>query len=45
MGWRLDYFTITPDLLEKVISSEIRHEAWGASDHVPLVLTLRDMKL
>ncbi|KAI7895261.1 Endonuclease/exonuclease/phosphatase [Mucor mucedo] len=45
MGWRLDYFTVTPDLMDKVVSSEIRHEAWGASDHVPLVLTLRDVKL
>ncbi|GAA5796230.1 hypothetical protein HPULCUR_001600 [Helicostylum pulchrum] len=45
MGWRLDYFTVTPDLLENVVSSEIRHEAWGASDHVPVVLTLKDVKI
>ncbi|KAI7869737.1 Endonuclease/exonuclease/phosphatase [Spinellus fusiger] len=45
VGWRLDYFVITPDLLEKVVSSAIRHEAWGASDHVPLVLTLKDVTL
>ncbi|KAI8887982.1 hypothetical protein K501DRAFT_174208 [Backusella circina FSU 941] len=45
MGWRLDYFTVTPDLMDKVVSSEIRHEAWGASDHVPLTLTLKDIKL
>ncbi|KAI9480731.1 MAG: Endonuclease/exonuclease/phosphatase [Benjaminiella poitrasii] len=45
MGWRLDYFTVTPDLMDHVVSSEIRHEGWGASDHVPLVLTLKDVKL
>lgn len=45
MGWRLDYFVTTPDLMDKIISSEIRHEGWGASDHVPLVLTLKDVSL
>ncbi|KAG1459806.1 hypothetical protein G6F46_008612 [Rhizopus delemar] len=45
IGWRLDYFAITPDLLDRLVSSEIRHEAWGASDHVPLVLTLKDIEL
>ncbi|OBZ82762.1 DNA-(apurinic or apyrimidinic site) lyase [Choanephora cucurbitarum] len=45
MGWRLDYFTVTPDLMDHVVSSEIRHEGWGASDHVPLVLTLKDVKM
>ncbi|KAI8993642.1 Endonuclease/exonuclease/phosphatase [Pilobolus umbonatus] len=43
LGWRLDYFTVTPDLMDKVVSSEIRQEVWGASDHVPLVLTLKDI--
>ncbi|CEG65538.1 Putative Exodeoxyribonuclease III [Rhizopus microsporus] len=45
IGWRLDYFTVTPDLLDKIVSSEIRHEAWGASDHVPIILTLKDVIL
>ncbi|KAI8992182.1 Endonuclease/exonuclease/phosphatase [Mycotypha africana] len=45
IGWRLDYFTVTPELMDKVVSSDIRHEGWGASDHVPLVLTLKDIKL
>ncbi|KAG0172942.1 hypothetical protein DFQ28_008498 [Apophysomyces sp. BC1034] len=45
LGWRLDYFVVTPDLLDKVLSSEMRHEAWGASDHIPIVLTLKDIKL
>lgn len=45
IGWRLDYFVVTPDLLDKVVESEIRQDAWGASDHVPLVLVLKDMGL
>ncbi|KAI9319250.1 Endonuclease/exonuclease/phosphatase [Dichotomocladium elegans] len=45
IGWRLDYFVVTPDLMDKVVESEIRQEAWGASDHVPLVLVLKDVKL
>lgn len=45
MGWRLDYFVTTPDLIDKIVSSEIRHEGWGASDHVPLILTLDNVNL
>ncbi|KAF7731748.1 hypothetical protein EC973_008262 [Apophysomyces ossiformis] len=45
LGWRLDYFVVTPDLLDKVVASEMRHEAWGASDHIPIVLTLKDIHL
>ncbi|RCH96386.1 hypothetical protein CU098_011427 [Rhizopus stolonifer] len=45
MGWRLDYFVVSSDLWERVISSEIRHEAWGASDHVPITLTLKGVEL
>ncbi|KAI8379273.1 Endonuclease/exonuclease/phosphatase [Radiomyces spectabilis] len=45
IGWRLDYFVVTPDLLDKIVASSIRQEAWGASDHVPLVLTLKNISL
>jgi exodeoxyribonuclease III len=45
LGWRLDYFCLTPDLLPHLAGSKIRHELWGASDHVPLVLLLKDVKL
>ncbi|CAM0137178.1 hypothetical protein VKS41_008758 [Umbelopsis sp. WA50703] len=45
IGWRLDYFIITPDLEDKVIESEIRQTAYGASDHVPVVLVLKDTEL
>lgn len=45
IGWRLDYFVVTPDLLDKIVESEIRQEVWGASDHVPLVLVIKDVNL
>ncbi|KAI8062445.1 Endonuclease/exonuclease/phosphatase [Gongronella butleri] len=45
IGWRLDYFCVTPDLLDKMVASKIRHECWGASDHVPLVLLLKDVTM
>ncbi|KAJ3214941.1 hypothetical protein HDU67_001029 [Dinochytrium kinnereticum] len=46
MGWRLDYFVVSKRLMEKhVHDSIIRSEAWGASDHVPIVLVLKDLKL
>lgn len=40
LGWRLDYFYCPAELLTKVLSCEIREAVWGASDHVPLLLTL-----
>ncbi|KAI8143941.1 Endonuclease/exonuclease/phosphatase [Fennellomyces sp. T-0311] len=45
IGWRLDYFVVTPDLIDKIVASEIRQEAYGASDHVPLVLVLKDVDM
>ncbi|GAB5592792.1 hypothetical protein Unana1_07692 [Umbelopsis nana] len=45
LGWRLDYFVITPDLEDRVIESEMRQTAYGASDHVPIVLVLKDTEL
>jgi AP endonuclease-1 len=45
LGWRLDYFVVTPDLDDRVVESEIRQTAYGASDHVPIVLVLKDTKL
>ncbi|KAG2224192.1 hypothetical protein INT45_001310 [Circinella minor] len=45
IGWRLDYFVVTPDLMDKIVESEIRQIAWGASDHVPLVLVLKDVDM
>jgi exodeoxyribonuclease-3 len=39
VGWRLDYFFITPDLLPRVQSAAIHAEVLG-SDHCPVSLTL-----
>ncbi|KAI8048901.1 Endonuclease/exonuclease/phosphatase [Syncephalis plumigaleata] len=40
VGWRLDYFIASTRLLPRVLASEIRDEAYGASDHVPIMLLL-----
>jgi exodeoxyribonuclease III len=40
LGWRLDYAVVSQRLLPRVRDSAIRAEAYGASDHVPIVLTL-----
>ncbi|HBH13056.1 MAG: Exodeoxyribonuclease III [Clostridiales bacterium 38_11] len=39
VGWRIDYFFINNQMLDKVKSIEIHHEVLG-SDHCPLSLTL-----
>lgn len=39
VGWRIDYFFITPDLREKVTTAEIHPDIMG-SDHCPISLTL-----
>jgi exodeoxyribonuclease-3 len=39
VGWRLDYFYITPGLLDKVVKAEIMTEVTG-SDHCPVMLEL-----
>jgi exodeoxyribonuclease-3 len=40
IGWRLDYFFISPDLLDRVVSAEIYADVLG-SDHCPVGLTLK----
>ena len=40
VGWRLDYFFISADLSEKVVSAEIHPDVFG-SDHCPVSLSLR----
>ena len=40
VGWRLDYFFISGDLSEKVVSAEIHRDVFG-SDHCPVSLKLR----
>jgi exodeoxyribonuclease-3 len=39
VGWRLDYFFITPDLREHVSTAEIHADVYG-SDHCPVSLIL-----
>lgn len=39
VGWRIDYFFISPDLLERVAAAEIHADVMG-SDHCPISLTL-----
>lgn len=39
VGWRLDYFFISPDLLDKMENAEIHADVLG-SDHCPISLTL-----
>lgn len=39
IGWRIDYFFISPDLLDKMAAAEIHADALG-SDHCPISLTL-----
>ncbi|MCY4247637.1 MAG: exodeoxyribonuclease III [Chloroflexi bacterium] len=39
VGWRIDYFFISPDLLERVATAEIHADVMG-SDHCPISLTL-----
>ena len=39
VGWRIDYFFVSEDLKEKIISADILDQVLG-SDHCPIVLTL-----
>ncbi len=39
VGWRIDYFFISPDLLDKMATAEIHADVMG-SDHCPISLTL-----
>lgn len=39
VGWRLDYFFISPDLLSKVKDCDIAPEVYG-SDHCPVILDI-----
>ncbi|MEQ8672548.1 MAG: exodeoxyribonuclease III [Aggregatilineales bacterium] len=39
VGWRIDYFFISPDLRDKVVTAELHPDIMG-SDHCPISLTL-----
>ena len=40
VGWRIDYFLVSPSLVERVVAAEIHANIMG-SDHCPISLTLR----
>ena len=39
VGWRLDYFMVSPDLQERILAADIHDEVMG-SDHCPISLVL-----
>jgi len=39
VGWRIDYFFTTPDLVDRISNAEIHSDVFG-SDHCPISLTL-----
>jgi exodeoxyribonuclease-3 len=41
VGWRIDYFLVSPALVERVIAADIHPDILG-SDHCPVSLTLSD---
>lgn len=41
VGWRIDYFFVSADMMPNVQKSEIHADVYG-SDHCPIELTLRD---
>ncbi|PWY97971.1 hypothetical protein BCV70DRAFT_202462 [Testicularia cyperi] len=36
IGWRLDSFIVSKRIVQKALDCQIRHECYGASDHVPI---------
>jgi exodeoxyribonuclease-3 len=39
VGWRLDYFMVSPDLKEAIVAADIHEDVYG-SDHCPISLIL-----
>jgi exodeoxyribonuclease-3 len=39
VGWRLDYFMVSPDLKDRIVAADIHEEVMG-SDHCPVSLVL-----
>ena len=39
VGWRIDYFFVSPDLRQRIVAAEVHPEIMG-SDHCPISLTL-----
>lgn len=43
VGWRVDYFFVSRDLMPRVVAADIHPDVYG-SDHCPISLTLREEK-
>lgn len=41
IGWRLDSFIIPQRIADQVITCEIRHTVYGASDHLPVYMDIK----
>ncbi|PWN48533.1 hypothetical protein IE53DRAFT_389250 [Violaceomyces palustris] len=41
IGWRLDTFILSERIKDSALECEIRHEVYGASDHVPIFCDIR----
>jgi exodeoxyribonuclease III len=41
IGWRIDYFVISPNLVDEIVDVQILSDVLG-SDHCPILLELRD---
>jgi len=39
VGWRLDYFMVSPDLKDRIVDADIHEDVMG-SDHCPVSLVL-----
>ncbi len=39
VGWRIDYFLVTPDIVDRISKAEIHSDVMG-SDHCPISITL-----
>jgi exodeoxyribonuclease-3 len=39
VGWRIDYFLVSPDLKDRIVSADIHDDVMG-SDHCPISLVL-----
>ena len=40
VGWRIDYFLVSDDLRDRIVSTDIHNQIYG-SDHCPVELVLR----
>lgn len=41
-GWRIDYFVCSEEITPRIEGTHIRKQVYGASDHVPIILHLKE---